>query len=162
MPFNWSDISPLSPPLKTTGEDVILSGHGSFEFNGETQVPAGVELWVLAPPGGSISDDLGGALESMEVIHKLGVVSPTTHSLSPIPPTRYVAGKSAPNYTLHPPRGIVVKPGGPHIIGSEKDTNLADLWARVQPFVKAGKTTRVFWAACSALSGAKNKVVIHN
>lgn len=161
MPYDWSKISPLNPSLATTGTDVVISGHGSYEFNGETQVPAGFELWVMAPPGGSISDPLGGALEHGDTITKIAVASQQSATLNAVPITKYAAGKAAPNYVLHAPRNLNLRPGGPHVIGVEENTKLSDLWTRVQTFARPQQTTRVFWAACSAIAGAKNQVVVH-
>lgn len=153
MPYDFSSISPLSMPIQTTGNDVVLSGHGLYDLSGETIIPAGVELWVLAPPGSLLSDATGGALEHMDRITKLAVVSPKTKALSPVTPTRYAAGSKAPNYTLTAPRGLDVRPNGPHILGVESRTYLDALWARVQVFVKPGAKVRVFWACCAELKG---------
>lgn len=163
MSKSLNDVSNLSTPIQTTSADVIISGHGAYTHSGETTVPDGFELWVLGPPGASISDPLGGALESGTRITKLGIQSPTTHEWSPVVPTVYAAGTKAPDYSLYAPRGLQLKPGGPHLIGVEGSSGqkLSTLWARVQPFAKPGKKVRVFWAACSAIAGAKNQVVCH-
>ncbi|MDA8231757.1 MAG: hypothetical protein M0006_10500 [Magnetospirillum sp.] len=161
MPIDWSQISVLDPILRTTPDDVVISGHGSYEFDGETAVPAGFELWVPGPPGSTLTDALGGALEHCDPITKLAIRSRTTDSLSPVQPTIYRARANAPDYRLHSPRGITIRPGGPHIIGVEGDDTLSALWARVQPFAKAGRTIRVFWAACTAITGARNQTVLH-
>ncbi|GEM_PF-6902870 len=156
MPYDFSSVSALSAPLQTTGNDVILSGHGKYDLRGETTVPAGIELWVLAPPGSLLSDATGGALEHMDRITKLAVVSPKTKGLSPVAPTRYAAGSKAPNYMISAPRGLDLRPGGPHILGVEANTYLDALWTRVAPFVKQDRITRVFWACCTELKGQEN------
>jgi hypothetical protein len=51
-------------PIQATKDDVVLSGHGAVDVGtGETAIPGGFELVVLAPPGASISDRLGGLIE---------------------------------------------------------------------------------------------------
>ena len=158
--YNWSAVHKIKPPLQTAPDDVIFSGHGSFEFNGETAVPLGVEFWVLAPLGASIADSLGQSLENMDRIEKLGLKNPGSNDLINITPTIYESGSTVPNYILHAPRGIIIRPGGPHIIGVETPTPLENLWARLDPFIKEDETIRVFWAACTAIRGAKNQVVL--
>lgn len=158
--YNWSAVQTINPPIQATSNDVVMSGHGSFEFKGETLVPEGIEFCVLAPLGASISDSLGQMIESGSQIKKLGLKSKSTNDLINVQQQTYNAGDVAPNYILHAPRGIIIKPGIPHIIGVEKSTELSDLWIRVQPFIKPGKTIKVFWAACSAIRGAKNQVVL--
>ena len=38
-------------PIQATKDDVVLSGHGAVDVgSGETAVPGGFELVVLAPP----------------------------------------------------------------------------------------------------------------
>ena len=56
MTLDWSHVRKLKHPIQTTGLDVIFSGHGTFEYTGETIVPEGFEFWVLAPPGATIAD----------------------------------------------------------------------------------------------------------
>lgn len=160
LTLNWSGVAPLSPPLTTTPDDVILSGHGAFKFHGETPVPQGFEFWQLAPLGASIADSLGQSLESMKEIVKLGLKNRGSTNLITMFPIIYGAGEMAPNLILQAPRGIIIKPGGPHVIGVEIDTPLSDLWVRVEPFRKEGEVVRVFWAACSVILGAKNPVVL--
>lgn len=163
MSLNWQYVSKLVPPIQTTEDDVVLSGHGSLSLNeqGETLVPEGVELWLLSPPGASIADATGQALENTTLITKLGMKSPGNDVLSNTTPIRYTQGQSVPDYTLHPPRGIVLKPGGPHLLGVEQATPLSALWPRVVVFVKPGRTTKVWWAACTAIDGASNPVVLY-
>lgn len=166
----WNGIPPLSTPIKTKENDIVLSGHGSYEFDGETRVPPKFELWILAPPGASISDRLGGALESGEKITKLALLSPKK-KLVEVKPTIYKANTMAPNYTLSTPIGLKLKPksGGPYIIGAHPNQKLSKLWPRIEHLgnlirLKKGQpnmTIRVFWAACSYISGNKNYVVIH-
>jgi hypothetical protein len=161
MPYDWSNVPPLSPPLQTTGNDVIFSGHGALPSStATTTVPAGVEMWFLSPPGASIADPTGQALESMTKITKLGLLNQGSTVLVPSPPTRYAAGQQVPDYTLYPPNGIVLKPGGPHLLGVTEATRLSALWPRLAPFLKPGQTLRCFWAACTAIDGAKNQVIL--
>lgn len=145
--------------IQATKNDVVLSGHGEVELGGgETTVPGGFELVVLAPPGASISDRLGGMMERGEKVNKLKL--PTgTGGLIDFQPIVYPAGKKAPNYVLHPPRGLALRPGVPHMLGVEAPTKLDQLWKRVTVFNQAGKVTRVFWCACAAIEGAKNQMV---
>lgn len=161
MNMDFSKISPLVPPILTTGNDVIFSGHGAFTAVGDTTVPEGVEFYMVAPLGATITDSLGQALESMEKITKLGIYSSTTRELSKVIPVIYKAGTKAPNLTLQAPNGIILNPGGPHLIGVTQDTKLSDLWVRLAPFIKHGQTIRVFWAACTAISGARNQTVYY-
>jgi hypothetical protein len=161
MALDWKNVKDLKPALQTTINDVILSGHGALTNIGVTTVPANMELWVLAPPGASIADATGQALENMTKITRLGIKNPGNDVLITDTPIVYTAGKEVPDYVLQAPRGIVINPAGPHVIGVEKDTNLSALWVRVAPFIKQGMTVRVFWAACTAMAGAKNQVVVY-
>jgi hypothetical protein len=57
------------------------------------------------------------------------------------------AGKNAPNYVLHPPTGLALKPGVPHMLGVAE---------AVRTFHRPGKVTRCFWCACAAIHEATN------
>jgi hypothetical protein len=125
---------------------------------GETTVPGGSGLVVLAPSGDSIPDRLGGMMERGEKVGKLKL--PTGNGgMVDFAPVVYPAGKTAPNYVLHPPRGLKLRPGGPHMLGVEEATTLEKRWERVKVFNRPGKVTRVFWCACAAIDGAKNQMV---
>jgi hypothetical protein len=71
----------------------------------------------------------------------------------------YPAGKKAPNYVLHPPRGLALRPGVPHMLGVETAIPLDQLWDRVKTFTRAGKVTRPYRSACAAMEGAKNQMM---
>jgi hypothetical protein len=145
--------------IQATKDDVVLSGHGSVEIGGgETTVPVGFELVVLAPPGASISDRLGGMIERGEKVKKLSLPTGSGGKVD-FQPIIYAAGKNAPNYVLHPPRDLALRPGVPHMIGVEAATPLSDLWPRILVFTRQGETTRCFWCACAAISGAQNQMV---
>jgi hypothetical protein len=162
MPLDWSKVALLNPPLQTTVHDAIFSGHGTLSPappTGTTTVPPNVEIWFLSPPAASIDDAAGQALENMALIKQLGIKNPGSDQLITVTPIRYTAGHQVPNYTLQAPTGIVLKPGGPHLLGVVVDTTLSDLWARLAPLVKPGVTLRCFWAACTSVAGAKNQVV---
>ena len=147
--------------IQATDNDVLCSGHGSIELgNGETVVPDGIRLVVLAPPAASVSNSLASDLESGKKINKLLIVSPETGEKSPTNPITYEAGKSAPNYILHPIDGSWLKPGVAHIIGVSQATPLSELWPRITAFARHGETIDCYWAACTALDGASNPVVI--
>lgn len=161
MTLDWSKVTPLKTPIQTTGDDVIFSGHGEYKFGGETTVPQGVELWLLAPPAASIADSTGQALENMSKISMLGLKNQHSDVLITVTPSLYQAGQKVPDYVLQAPDGIHLKPGGPHLVGVLKDTNLSDLWQRLTPFHKKGKVIRCFWAACTAIDGASNPVVLY-
>ena len=48
-------------PIQATKDDVVLSGHGAVDVGtGETAIPGGFELVVLAPPGASVRLDREG------------------------------------------------------------------------------------------------------
>lgn len=160
MNYEWRNVTPLEQPIQTTGEDVILSGHGAYTFNGETTVPDGIEFHTLAVPAASIADATGQMLESMQKITMLGITTGTPGTLATMVPTVYSAGAKVPNYVLQAPNDLRLTPNGPHLLGVTEDTLLSALWQRVIPFVKAGKTVRCFWAACSAVDGAKNQMVL--
>ncbi len=161
MTYDFSNIPNLKNPVKTTPDDAIFSGHGSLDVDGseETTVPEGMEIWFLAPPGASISDHLGQALEAMKTIDKLAIVSPQNDDLTSTQPQVYKSGQKLPDYELHEPSGLKLKPNGPHILGVSEATSLSALWERVKPFVKPDQTVRCFWAACTAIDGASNPVV---
>ena len=150
-----------TPPIQATKDDVVFSGHGAIEAGqGNTTVPKGVKFVVLAPPAASVSNDLCQAVENGSAISGLLIVSPTTKEKSPTNPLIYQAGSSCPNYVLHPINPGWLKPRVPHLMGVTQKTPLSDLWNRVTPFIKDGKTITVYWAACTALGGATNPVVI--
>jgi hypothetical protein len=146
--------------IQATAQDVVFSGHGKVEFNGETRVPPGFKLVLLSPPGASISDDLGGKLESGKQISGLEIISPKTGGASPTQPIIYNAGDSAPNLILQNPERLKLKPGKPHMIGSLENVSLNDLWQRAEKFLEPGKTITCYWAACTVLRGASNPVVV--
>ena len=152
---DFKKIRPLQKPIQTASADVVLAGHGSYEHKGETKVPAGVELWIMGPPGSALAVPTGAALWHGEKITKLAILSKKTKELSPHQPVIYKAGQKAPNYTLHSPIGVDIRPGGPHVLGVEGHQTLDALWPRLKPFLKTGKTVRVFWAACTAVKGAE-------
>jgi hypothetical protein len=160
MALDWTNVKILNRPLQTTGNDVIFSGHGRLSTTGTTTVPPQMELWVLAPPGATIADETGQDLENMMRITQLGIKNPGSDVLINDTPIVYTAGMQPPNYVLSAPRGIHITPGGPHVIGVEEDTRLSDLWVRAQPFMRPGKVLRCFWAACTAMRGAKNPVIL--
>ena len=136
--------------IQTTKDDVVLSGHGSSlpEAGRVTRVPEGVEFYMMGPPGTTITDDLGQKLEGGIYISSLYISSPITKTKSSIKPTIVTsASGSIPNLALSAPRKLKIGGKGvvPHIIGVEEKTHLHDLWARVRPFIKPGKTLRVYW-----------------
>lgn len=145
--------------IQATKQDVVLSGHGEVEIGGgETTVPGGFELVVLAPPGASISDRLGGMIERGQKVKKLKLGTGNSGNID-FAPVVYAAGKNAPNYVLHPPRGLALRPGVPHMLGVEAPTPLEALWDRVKVFSRPGKVTKVYWCACAAMDGARNQMV---
>jgi hypothetical protein len=149
-----------TPLIKATKDDVVFSGHGAIEqVQGNTTVPKGVKLVVLAPPAASVSNDLCQAVEFGSAISSLLIVSPKTKETSPTNPVIYQAGSSCPNYVLSPIDPGWLKAGVPHLMGVTQKTPLSDLWSRVEQFIKDGKTITVYWAACTALGGATNPVV---
>lgn len=147
--------------IQATSNDVLCSGHGAIQIqSGETLVPAGVRLVILAPPAASVANSLASKLESGAVINKLEIVSPQTGQKSPTQPIIYDAGKQAPNYILYPIDGSWLQPGVAHIVGVSQATTLDQLWPRITAFVKPGTTINCYWAACTALQGATNAIVV--
>ena len=145
--------------FQATKNDVVLSGHGSVEIgNGETAVPGDCRLIVLAPPGASITDRLGGMVEQGKSFKKLKL-STAASGFIDFEPVIYEAGKSCPNYVLHPPTGLALKPGVPHMLGVAKATSLSELWSRVMTFVQVGQMTSVFWCACASIDYGEDHVV---
>lgn len=150
--------------IKATRNDVALSGHGKVELNGnETTVPGGFELVVLAPPGASITDKLGGMIEQGKAVEGLALWTPSGNGLPSrsvaFQPLIFRAGSKCPDYVLSPPTGLALRPGIPHMIGVLERTPLSQLWPRVQVFFRAGDTTRVFWCACASIRGAEQHSV---
>lgn len=142
--------------FQTTSEDVIFSGHGGTLPNKGhvTRVPYDVEFILFGPPGTSLSDELGQKLEGGIYISTLFIISPNTHERTPITPTIYTSKSGAiPNLILSDPRKLQVGGQGvvPHIVGVEGEAHLHDLWERLRPFIKKGKTLRVIWGACSTM-----------
>ena len=136
-----------------------MSGHGSVELGeGETTVPGGFELVVLAPPGASITDRLGGKIERGEKVKGLKLSTANSGWIG-FKEVRYTSGKKCPDYVLHKPSGLTLRPGVPHMLGVAKATKLSELWARVQTFGKAGATVQVFWCACASIRGGEKHTV---
>lgn len=145
--------------IQATKNDVVLSGHGAVQIGqGETVVPAGFELVVLAPPGASITDRLGGMVERGEKIKGLKL-STAASGWMKFEPLVFKAGRSCPDYVLAPPLGLALRPGVPHMLGVATPTLLSDLWQRVMTFRRIGKTTRVFWCACASIRGGERHCV---
>ena len=143
--------------IQTTEQDVVFSGHGAvLPAEGiVTRVPSGVEFYTFGPPGTTITDHLGQMLEGGLPIRNLFIISPKTNQRSPLQPSVYTdKSGSIPNLLLESPRKLDIGGKGvvPHIIGVEKVTSLHDLWQRLKPFIKSGKTLRVFWGACSYIT----------
>lgn len=149
--------------IQTTSDDVVFSGHGSsLPAAGKvTRVPAGVEFYLLAPPGASITNRLGQALERGERITSLFIKSKITNQFSPHRYSVYTSDTGdVPNMVLHPPRGLDMSGQiVPHVIGVEKSTDLHDLWTRAKPFIDPRGTTRIFWAACSSMRHGRSPCV---
>lgn len=145
--------------IQATKQDVVLSGHGSVELgNGETTVPGDFELIVLAPPGASITDRLGGMIERGEKVKKLKLSTRASGWIN-FEPLVYKAGRSCPNFVLHAPAGLTLRPGVPHMLGVADAPPLSELWARVLTFRRVDKTTRVYWCACASISQGERHCV---
>jgi hypothetical protein len=149
--------------IQTVRDDVVFSGHGStLPAAGKvTRVPAGVEFYLLAPPGAGITNRLGQALERGERITELYIRSSVTKQFSPHRHAVYTSATGdVPNMALQPPRGLDISGNiVPHVIGVERNTDLHDLWARARPFIDPRGTTRVFWAECSSIKAGGNPCV---
>lgn len=153
--------------LQLTSNDIILSGHGcTMPTKGQvTRVPYGIDFYLLAPPGCSISDKFGHALETGAAINGQKIVSPGQRSEAEYEPVIYTASSGdVPNLLLCAPRdedaagnvSNVLDISGkivPHLIGVERDTHLGDLWSRIKPLLKPGTRMRVFWGACASTRG---------
>jgi hypothetical protein len=165
MAKSLQQLPRLARPVQTTSKDVLISGHGPYVFTGKTIIPQSIELWVITPMGASISDALGGALETGARITKLGVMSPAKGEWNPVAPTVYTPGMHAPNYTVYQPSSLrsAPSPGGPHLFTPEDASGqrLSSLWKRLQAFAQTGRTLRIFWAARGALPGVSALVVCH-
>jgi hypothetical protein len=147
--------------IQATGNDVLCSGHGAIESQSvDTIVPAGVQLVVLAPPAASVANSLASKLESGQPIYGLEIISPQTGLPSPTQPLIYNPGQAAPNYILYPIDGSWLQPGVAHILGVSEATTLEQLWPRITAFVKPNVIISCYWAACTALQGASNPVVV--
>ena len=107
--------------IQTVRDDVVFSGHGStLPAAGKvTRVPAGVEFYLLAPPGAGITNRLGQALERGERITELYIRSSVTKQFSPHRHAVYTSATGdIPNMALHPPRGLDISSNMvPHVIG---------------------------------------------
>jgi hypothetical protein len=111
-------IAPAAPgagpsvPALPPAPRVVLSGHGGFvPGSGLTAVPEGTSVTTYSRLGGSITDELGNAVELKQV--PPGVYSKT-----------YLPGQSMPNYTLSPPTGLKIL-GEPQTVSV--DTPLSQL-----------------------------------
>lgn len=145
--------------FQATKNDVVLSGHGAVELgSGETTVPANCRLIVLAPPGASITDRLGGIVEQGKSFSKLKLSTKASGFID-FQPVVYEAGTNCPDYVLHPPIGLALQPGVPHMLGVGEATSLSDLWPRILTFVQVGRTTSVFWCACASIDYGEDHVV---
>ncbi|MFC6881690.1 MULTISPECIES: putative adhesin [Actinomadura] len=150
-PMSWTDPLGLGPGRGATFEvnskgeatsvkgkgrpdnQTVFSGHGSYDpANGKVTVPPGTSVTVYAPHGATISDRLGGAIETGTGTGKFPHVA------------TYGPGQKMPNYTLHPPYNPTLNIQG-HPITVTKDTQLSQL---LQP-----NMGRTHWAACLEQAG---------
>ncbi len=142
--------------IQTTIHDVVFSGHGGVNAPPikKTTVPAGVEFWLLAPPGTFLLNHVGWSLETGEKISGLYMRRGGRVSYQLIEPMIYPHGSQLPDLMLSygnfvPKRRVIV----PHVLTTSDDMHLQDMWGRLDPFrtecLKTGRKLRVFWSACS-------------
>ena len=136
-------------PIQAAGHDIAISGHGEVViYGGETEVPRGLELVVLAPPGASISDALGRAIEDGKKVEYLELSA--HHGRVRFEPTVYRAGQKCPNYRVKPPLGLRLGTGGPTKVTVSSHTELRKVWDLVRKEVDPRRTlTRVFFLCCA-------------
>jgi hypothetical protein len=91
---------------------IKFSGHGSYDpANGEVAVPSGTSVTFYAEHGAKITDALGNLIE-------------TGGDASRVYSRTFYPGEIVPNYTLHPPEGLIVH-GSPYTV--EASTQLSSI-----------------------------------
>ena len=149
--------------IQAASIDVLCVGSGAIQVEeGESFVPSGIRLIILAPLEASVAKSLAIKLDSGVSINALEIVIPETKQKTPVKPLIYEEGAKVPNYLLYPIDGSWFKPGIINFIGVAKATTLAELWPRITIFTIPNKTINCFWAPCRALKGAKNPIVIES
>ncbi|WP_176078984.1 putative adhesin [Paraburkholderia tuberum] len=152
--------------ISTTKDDAIIVGHGTYRGGAATfTVPAGVELHISQTVGSAMTVSAAGMLLSNTPVNRGALIHPPKGyddfaALGLV--TVYAAGAKAPNLILHDIgaqagaiNGWAAK-GNSAVVLVNADALLADLLTsnpivtgRVKAAVSAGKTVRVFWAACA-------------
>ncbi len=156
-------------PITTTPNDVILTGHGSYQGGAAIcPLPAHVELHLLQPVGSALTETVVNALVGNLPIDRLIVEhnasgTKTVDDLSRMGiPQVYTGPTNVPNLVLHDladlkasTQAAVVK-GPNHVVMVSKDTVLSDLLLLpdIQQLIRvhtaANTNLRIFWAACTS------------
>ncbi|ALV05851.1 putative adhesin [Roseateles depolymerans] len=156
--------------LQATKNDIILLGHGGYKGGYDNiTLPAGLDLYILGPVGAVLLVSAAKLLIDAKEIKTLTLTTGSkTSTLMPDNgfPHKYEGGKPAPNLRLYslgasndPIRtglltGNVLTP-----VLVDQETTLADLVklpalaSKAAEAAKAGKSVRVFWAACATQGG---------
>jgi hypothetical protein len=152
---DWGDVKTLNQPIRTTGNDVVFSGHGAIvtvdddpDIPLDTQVPEGMEFWTLGPMGSLLIITLANALEYGDEIVELGLRTPNSNRLISVKPKVFGAGETVPNLILKPKSLYDFDPEGPHVKSVGDLSHLHELWPQAEMHRQPGKTLRVFWGAC--------------
>jgi hypothetical protein len=158
-------------PIRTTANDVILVGHGSYQGGAVNfQLPAHVELHLLQPVGAAMTDGPVKALVGQRPIDRLILWQTGTGAdrFDDLPkrgiPTVYSGPTQVPDLVLHDLGDLktlvqsAIAKGPNHVIMVTKDTRLSqvmvmpDIQKLIAAAGAAGSRLRVFWAACAVQS----------
>lgn len=161
--------------LQATKDDIILLGHGGYTGGVDNMaLPAGLDLHILGPVGAVLTVGAAKLLIDAKVIKTLKITTGDKENVL-MPdggfPNVYKGGQRAPNLHLFSlgsatdPIRTTLLTG--HVLTPElvtKETTLAELVKlpaiarKAAEAAKAGKSVRVFWAACAS-QGGKESVI---
>lgn len=145
--------------MEVLGETRVISGHGEFNVNylegggGRTKdptftVPEDVTIWVYAPPGAALENDVANKIEQGKypATGALEMRMKDTAKVVPLPsdyPRAFTAGEEMINYTVGPPGDLTIK-GAPVTV--EAKESLKDIVARLVGTVPL----TIHFACCSS------------
>lgn len=161
--------------IQANKDDIILLGHGGYTGGVDNiPLPAGLDLHILGPVGAVLTVAAAKLLIDAKVIKTLKVTTGGKQTVL-MPdggfPHIYKGGQSAPNLHLFS-LGAVNDPIRVSLLTGNvltpvlvtKETTLAELVKlpevakKAADAVKAGRSARVFWAACAS-QGSSESVI---
>ncbi|WP_431257994.1 putative adhesin [Roseateles chitinivorans] len=161
--------------LTATKDDIILLGHGGYTGGVDNiTLPAGLDLYVLGPVGAVLTVAAAKLLIDAKDIKTLNLTTGGKQSVL-MPgggfPHAYKGGQGAPNLHLFS-LGAATDPIRVKLLTGNvltpvlvtKETTLAELVklpavaSKAAAAAKAGKSVRVFWAACATQGGTESVI----